>query len=80
MFNNGITLHPFPVDSPICIKLRDTERSVIPVLAAEEEGNIYNYSFKPLDHIIRSVARIEPKLFFCEVLFIRGALNHITES
>lgn len=40
MFNNGITLHPLPVDSPICIKLRDTERRAIPVLAAEEEGNI----------------------------------------
>lgn len=79
MFNNGITLHPLPVDSPICIKLRDTERRVIPVLAAEEEGNIIPV-FNPVDHIIRSVARIEPKLFFCEVLFIRGALNHITES
>lgn len=40
MFDNGITFHPLPVDSPICIKLRGTERRVIPVLAAEEEGNI----------------------------------------
>lgn len=40
MFNNGITLHPLQVASPIFIKLRDTERRVIPVLAAEEEGNI----------------------------------------
>lgn len=39
MFDNGITLHPLPVDSPICIKLRDTERRVISVLGAEEEGN-----------------------------------------
>lgn len=51
MFNNGITLHPLPVDSPICIKLRDTERRVIPVLAAEEEGNIIPV-FNPVDHII----------------------------
>lgn len=72
MFNNGITLHPLPVDSPICIKLRDTERRVIPVLAAEEEGNIIT--------VLNLWTTQFNQLFFCEVLFIRGVLNHITES